>query len=428
MLSTLLLALLPLVAQDAQAEPAPAAAPAQPSATANPQVVPVWGGGVEAPEQPKGKSSSTFTRTPRFQPLVTKTPLSVNSSPIRSLVTVRGTEGNHVMGIGLITGLAGTGDSGEAAKQLLQNLLLTRNINVPLQALSSKNIAVVRVEATVPAGLKPGQAVDVVVSTIGDAASLSGGTLAMTELTDITGQYVYATASGPITTGGISVGGKSATVTKNHVTVGTLPGGGKVQREIPTTIVSEHGYIYLDIKVQHDTFGNVVNIADVINTTVPAEVPVAVVSGDGKTVKVHVPEFVRAHEQIAFLNNIIKQEVESENLARVIINERSGVIVMGGDVRLRPGAIVHGNLTVKVAETDETSQPGGFSQGQTTTNDRTELDVEEENNGLILNPGAATLQEVVEVLNVLGTTPRDMITVLQAMSQGGLLIADIRRM
>lgn len=430
MFTTILMALLPLAAQQPAPQPAPEPAPpvtiAEPDRDVN--YPGPWIGSVEAPEQPKGRSSSEVTRTPRFQPLVTKTPNSSNSSPIKSLITVRGTEVNQVMGIGLVTGLAGTGDSGEAAKQLLQNLLLTRNINLPLQSLSSKNIAVVRVEASVPAGCKPGQSIDVRVSTIGDAASLYGGTLAMTELTDITGQHVYATASGSITVGGFSAGGKSATATKNHVTVGTLPGGGTVQREVQTSVVSEHGYIYLDIKVAHDTFGNVVNIAEAINNKVPAAQPVAEVSGDGKTVKVHVPSFVRESEYIAFLNNITSQEVETENLARVIVNERSGVIVMGGDVRLRPGAITSGNLTVSVAETAETSQPGGFSQGQTQTNDRTELKVEEEDNGLVLNPGAATLQEVVEVLNVLGTTPRDMITILQAMSQGGLLIADIQRM
>jgi flagellar P-ring protein FlgI len=431
MYTTTLFALLTLFTQQAQA-PAAETQPAA-SGTEEQPITPVqtpgyYLSGIEAPEQPKGKSSSEVTRTPRFQPLVGKAPLSVNASPIKSLVTVRGTETNHVMGIGLVTGLAGTGDSGEAAKQLLQNLLLTRNINLPVQALSSKNIAVVRVEASVPAGCKPGQLIDVRVSTIGDAGSLYGGTLAMTELTDITGQHVYATASGSITVGGFQAGGKSATATKNHVTVGTLPSGGTVQREIPTTVVSEHGYIYLDIKVAHDTFGNVVNIAEAINRKVPAELPIAQVTGDGKTVKIHVPQFVREPEYIAFLNNITSQEVETDNLARVIVNERSGVIVMGGDVRLRPGAITSGNLTVTVAETPETSQPGGLSQGQTTTNDRTQLEVEEENNGLVLNPGAATLQEVVEVLNVLGTTPRDMITILQAMSQGGLLIADIRRM
>ena len=434
MYKAILLSLLPIFAQEAPDQPAPETADAPAPGVVvtppvNPQVgVPYLIGGVEAPTQPNTKSSSTVTRTSRFQPVVTKNPLSVNYSPIQSLVTVRGTETNHVMGIGLVTGLAGTGDSGEAAKQLLQNLLLTRNINLPLQSLSSKNIAVVRVEAAVPAGCKPGQMLDVRVSTIGDAASLQGGTLAMTELTDITGQHVYATASGPVTVGGFQAGGKTATATKNHVTVGTLPNGGTVQREIPTTVVSEHGYIYLDIKVAHDTFGNVVNIAQSINASVPDEIPVAEVTGDGKTVKVRVPEFVRPAEHIAFLNNITRQEVETDNLARVIVNERSGVIVMGGDVRLRPGAVTHGALTVTVAESPETSQPGGFSGGTTTTNDRTELNVEEEDNGLVLNPGAATLQEVVEVLNVLGTTPRDMITILQAMSNAGLLIADIRRM
>ena len=147
-------------------------------------------GGIQAPRQPQQTSSSKVRRTSRFAPELGRAVLAENISPIGSLVAVRGQEENQVMGIGLVTGLAGTGDSGDAAKQLLQNLLLTRNINLDLGTLSSKNIAVVRVEASIPAGCKPGQQIDVRVSTIGDAGSLYGGTLAMTELTDITGQYV----------------------------------------------------------------------------------------------------------------------------------------------------------------------------------------------------------------------------------------------
>lgn len=381
-------------------------------------------GGVEAPEQPFGRSSSRVTTEAR-PTRVGRQELSANRAPVSSLVAVRGQEENHVMGIGIVTGLAGTGDSGEAARQLLKNLLLTRNINLDVQALSSKNIAVVHVEAELPAGLEPGRRLDVRVSTIGDAKSLHGGMLTLTELTDVTGRTVYATAAGPVTVGGFSAEGDGASATRNHVTVGTLPGGGKVEREVPTEIVSEHGYLYLDGRSGHDTFGNIVKIVEAVNALYPSA---ANPSSDGKTVKVRVPSDLPSHLHVAYLASILRLEIEADNLARVILNERTGVIVMGGDVRLRPGAIAHGNLTVTIAETPEVSQPGPLSNGTTEIVDRTELDVVEQTGELVLVPGAVTLQEVVDVLNVLGTTPRDMISILQAMSQGGLLVAEIRRM
>lgn len=390
-------------------------------------VVPVWpaSGGIEAPTQPRGRSASSYAKTRRFAPVASSTNITATRTPVSSLVGIRGMEENHLMGIGLVTGLASTGDSAAAAKQLLQNLLQTRTININLQALSSKNIAVVLVEADLPSGTKPGRTIDVRVSTIGDASSLLGGTLIMTELTDLMGRDVYVTASGPITVGGFSAGGESATATKNHVTVGTLPGGGKVQREVPTTIVSDHGFVYLDIKAAHNTFGNVVNIAEAVNELYPG---LAEPTSDGKSIRVRAPQDLPSWAHAEFVATILRQEVLSENLARVIINERSGVIVMGGDVRLQPGVIAYGNLTVTIAETPETSQPGPLSNGSTQNNDRTNLAVEEENNALVLAPGAVTLQEVVDVLNVLGTTPRDMITILQAMSQAGTLLAEIKRM
>ena len=330
-----------------------------------------------------------------------------------------------MLGVGLVTGLAGTGDSIDAAKQLLRNMLLTRNINIDLQQLSSKNIAIVQVEATIVAGIKAGRRIDITVSTIGDATSLQGGTLLLTELTDMSGRTVYATASGPLTVGGFTIGGEGASSKKNMTTIGTLPSGGKVEREVPTTIVSEHGYVYLDLKSGHDSFGNVVNITSAINALFPKA---AEASTDGKSVRVSVPRDLPESEHAAFVHALLSREIVSENPARVIVNERTGVIVMGGQVRLRPGAIAQGAITVTIAETPETSQPGAFSNGTTKTNARTKLNVTEDDSALVLIPGAVTLQEVVDVLNVLGTTPRDLISILEAMAQGGLLEAEIRRM
>ncbi|MBK7878633.1 MAG: flagellar basal body P-ring protein FlgI [Planctomycetes bacterium] len=382
-------------------------------------------GGVEAPKQPELGSRATFTQTPRAELLGTTRAPTRLAMPIGSVATVRGQEDNTVMGIGLVTGLAGTGDSIEAARQLLANLLLTRNIKVDLQQISSKNVAIVQVEAVLPAGIKPGQKIDVTVSAIGDSTSLQGGSLSMTELTEITGRVVYATASGPVTIGGFSAEGQGASAKKNHTTVGTLPQGGKCEREVPTRLASEHSFVYLDLRSGQESLANVVNVVDAINALFPRS---AEALPDGRSVKVKVPVDLPESQHVAYVNAILRKEIETEDLARVIVNERSGVIVMGGNVRLRSGAIAQGSITVTIAETPQVSQPGPLSNGQTKVVPRTDLNVSEENRPLVLVPGAATLQEVVDVLNVLGTTPRDLISILQAMQQGGMLVAEIRRM
>ena len=418
MITSLLLCALQLV-PPATAPASPKTDPAAPSLELRPR------GGIEAPAQPARESAATITRSERASAPRSAAPAARMTTPIGSLAAVRGQEDNTVFGIGLVTGLAATGDSIAAARRLLSNLLLTRNVKVDLQTLSSKNVAIVQVEANLPAGIKPGRRIDVTVSAIGDSKSLEGGTLAMTELSDITGTVVYATASGPLTVGGFSAQGEGASATKNHVTVGILPEGGKVEREVPTRIASEHGYAYLDLRSGQDSFGNAVRIAAAINALYPRA---ADTLPDGKTIRVEIPRDLPETEHVAYLHTILRQEIESENLARVIVNERTGVIVMGGDVRLRPGAIALGGLTVTIAETPEASQPGPLSNGTTEVLPRTKLGIEEQDAPLVLVPGAVTLQEVVDVLNVLGTTPRDLISILQAMSQGGLLVAEIRRM
>jgi len=384
-----------------------------------------WGA-VESPIQPTGRSSAAVERTPRFEPPKSdRQPIDALRVPVKSLVAVRGQEDNHVMGIGLVTGLAGTGDTSDTAKQLVQNLLLTRSIHIEAQDLNSKNVAIVRVESDLPAGLKPGRRLSARVSAIGDAKSLEGGTLSFTELTDVTGEVVFVTAAGPLTVGGFRAEGKSATAIRNHVTVATLPDGAKVEREVGTSIISDHGFIYLDAKLGQDTFGNTVRITEVINELYPGAATALL---DGKTVRVGVPADLPEQAHLAYLTSLLDREVESENIARVLVDESSGLIVMGGDVRLRPGLVVHGNLTVTIAETPQVSQPGPFSGGTTEIVDRTDLRISEENNGPVLVPGAANLQEVADILNLLGTTPRDTISILQGMQRNGLLVAELQRL
>lgn len=382
-------------------------------------------GGIEAPAQPVGRSTAEYVRGARFEPRAADVSNARVSAPIGALVHVRGQEINQLTGIGLVSGLAGTGDSTNMVRDLLHSLLLTYNIRIDAQQLTSKNIALVRVEAALLPGIQPGRQIDARVSTLGDAKSLQGGTLLATELTDITGLVVYATAAGPVNVGGFLAEGAGATTVQNHVTVGTVPAGAKVERAVPSSIVSDHGWIYLDARAAHSSFANLVRITDAVNALYPNA---AVPASDTRSVKVRVPADLPPSAHVAFLDTVLRKEVEPQSFAKVVINERSGMIVMGEGLRLRPGAVAHGNLTITVAETPEVSQPGPLSDGETQTVDRTDLSVLEDNNGLAFVPGAVTLQEVVEVLNVLGTTPRELIGIIEAMSQAGLLLAEIERM
>lgn len=382
-------------------------------------------GSVEAPTQPDAVSGAGYT-TERPTPAVAAATTGGDFlSRIDRLVGVRGLEDNNVSGIGLVVGLAGTGDSIDAAKKLLQNVLLTRNVHVDLGELASKNIAIVEVEAQLPAGLKPGRKLDVTVSAIGDATSLVGGVLLFTELLDATGRAVYATASGPMTVGGFQASGQGSTAVRNHTTVGTLPGGGKVEREVPTSVVSENGLVHLDLIAERDGLANAVRIAQSVNELHPGA---AYALPDGRSVEVQVPDDLTERDILGFVQNILSREVAVDVIPRVVVNERTGTIVLGGNVRLRAGAIAHGSITVTIAESPVTSQPGPFSRGVTTVTPRTQLDVDEEAGRLVLIPAAVTLRDVVEVLDVLGATPRELVSILEAMAQGGLLEAEIRRM
>lgn len=422
----MLLSLLLTFAQD----PAPATPPAQePSAQPTDETidpVPVLTtGAIEAPDQPRGRSHSVVRRSERGPTPSTDGSFGRIRVRVGSLVGVRGREDNVISGLGLVTGLAGTGDSGKLATRMLSNFLLTHNLNVDDATLTPENLAVVHVEAELPAGMKPGQRIDARVSTVGDAESLVGGNLVQTELFDLAGERVYATVSGPITVGGYTLSGEAASATKNHPTVATLPGGAVVQREVPTSVVSEHGFIYLDSRKNHASYGNMVRIAEAIDGLYPGA---AQVLSDGRSVRVGVPRDLPESQYVAFLDSLLRQEVETDNLSRVVVNERTGTVVMGGDVRLRPGVISHGSLVVTIAESEQASQPGPLSDGETTTVDRTDLGVLEEDRPLVAVPGATTLEDVVEVLNVLGATPRDLISILGQMSESGMLVAELRRM
>jgi flagellar P-ring protein precursor FlgI len=378
-------------------------------------------GAVEAPAQPAGRSTSTVLRTPRATPGFAPGSASVVTVRIGDIVAVRGQEDNVVQGLGLVTGLSGTGDSGIAARQAILNLLKTQNIVLDAGAVTSANVAVVLVQATLEPGIKPGRKIDVRCSSLYDSESLVGGTLVFAELTDVTGQTVFATASGPISTGAFAAEGDGASAVRNHQTVGTIPLGGKVEREVPTQLVTDHGFVYLDMRALKGSFANAVRVAGSINGLYDG----AAVPQDAMTVAVRLPVDLPPAAHVAFLDSILRREIEPDQFARVVVNERTGVIVMGEGVRISRGAITKGNLTVTIAETPEASQPGPLSNGTTEVVPRTDILIEEEDRALSIVNGAASLNEVVEVLNVLGVTPRDMIQILQLMAQSGMLHAEI---
>lgn len=381
-------------------------------------------GGVQAPAQPAGSSSATYTRGARIANQPGQGTSEVVRATVETLVEVRGQEHNAISGIGLVTGLAGTGDSTNMARQLVQNLLLARNVRIDPQQLTPKNVAVVLIEATLPPGVQPGRRIDVRVSTLGDAKSLANGTLVFTELADPAG-IIYATASGPVDVGGFLAQGNAASVARNHVNVGVIAAGGKVERAVPANIVSEHGYLYLDARAAHGSFANLVRIVEAINAIYPGACEAAT---DGRAIKVRVPGDLPSSAHVAYLDSILRLEIEPKTAPRVVINERTGTIVIGEGVRLRPGAVALGNLTVTIGETPEISQPGPLSNGRSERVDRTQLDVAEDDRALVELKGAVTLAEVVDVLNVLGLAPRELIAILDAMNTSGLLLAEVERL
>lgn len=381
--------------------------------------------GVEAPAQPSTRSTATYERAPRFDPQPARGAGGrAVTATVETLVDVRGQEENMITGVGVVSGLAGTGDSVNMSRQLLENVLLANNVRIQAQQLTPKNMAIVSVEATLLPGVQPGRRIDVRVSTLGDSKSLQGGVLLFTELRDVTGK-VWATAGGPVNVGGFMAQGASASVQKNQVTVGMITGGGKVERALASELVSEHGLIYLDLRAAQSSYSNLVRITEAVNSIYPKAAEAAT---DGRTIKLHVPADLPKAAHVAYLESVLRLEVEPSQQPYVVVNERTGAIVMGEGVRLRSGAIALGGLTVTIAESPETSQPGPLSGGNTQTNPRTDINVQEANNALVKVPGAVTLDEVIEVLNVLGTTPRDLIQILEAMNQAGLLLAEVRRM
>ena len=351
------------------------------------------------------------------------TPVSADAaSRLKDIVTVEGVRDNMLVGYGLVVGLNGTGDSltnSPFTEKSLIGMLERLGINTRGAAMKTKNVAAVMVTATLPAFASQGTRVDVTVSTLGDAKSLLGGTLLVTPLLGADGE-VYAVAQGSVATGGFSAQGAAGSVTKGVPTSGRIANGAIVEREV-TFRMTDLGSVRLSLR--NPDFTTSRRVADAINKYMKGTVAEAV---DSSTVRMLVPDD-RRNNLVALMTEIEQLTVVPDQVARVIIDEQSGVIVMGENVRINTVAIAQGNLTIRVNETPQVSQPSPLSEGgQTVVVPRTDIDVSEgEGKKLGLLKTGVSLQDLVQSLNALGISPRDMITILQSIKAAGALQADL---
>ena len=349
-------------------------------------------------------------------------PSPVVADPVRlkDLVEVDGVRGNDLVGYGLVVGLNGTGDTIRNApytEEIMANLLERLGVNVSGEDYRPKNVAAVFVTGTLPPFSRAGGTIDVTVSAIGDAKSLLGGTLIMTPLNGADGE-IYAVAQGTIIAGGVSAEGEAGRVVQGVPTAGTIPSGGRVEREIPfdfTTLDT------VRLALKTPDFTTAVRIENAVNRELGSGVALMQDAGT-VTLNLGRSRVASPSHVLARIENVL---VEPETRARVVIDQRSGTIVMGADVRISRVAVAQGNLTLRVSETPVVVQPNPFSQGETVIVPRTEAEIRKDGTGLAEVSGGTNLSEVVSGLNALGVKPHDMINILKSIHAAGALHAEL---
>jgi flagellar P-ring protein precursor FlgI len=337
------------------------------------------------------------------------------------LADIEGVRSNQLIGYGLVVGLNKTGDRVQQniyARQTLQNLLERMGISTEAAGLRPENIATVLVTANLPPFVRQGMKIDATVSSIGDAKSLQGGTLILTPLKGIDGQ-IYAIAQGSVSIGGISAGNQGNSVEINHPTVGRLPNGATVERTVATELAANN---QLNLILRNDDFSTAARLNQVINAKFGAGTSRAL---DGRNIEVTLPASF-ADNRVGFIAEMENLRLTPEKIAKVIINERTGTIIMGREVRLASVAISQGGVTVRVGTEYEVSQPGILSRtGETEVVPQTTLEVDEKKPESVVLPDGATIDEVVRGLRALGVSARDIISILQAIKSAGALNADL---
>lgn len=341
---------------------------------------------------------------------------NANAARLKDMAALEGARSNQLIGYGLVVGLTGTGEkNSEFTEQSFRSML--NNFGIKLdedETLKLKDLAPVVVHADLPAFAKPGQTIDVTVSAVGEATSLRGGTLLQTMMKGIDGQ-VYAVAQGSLVVGGLGVeGADGSRVTINTPTVGRVPNGAIVEREVPTNFVNSDEITF---NLNRPDFTSARNVANAINEIYGANTAVAI---DAVSIKVSAPR--NSTTRVEFLSNLENLEItEGEDEAKIVVNSRTGTIVIGSMVRLKPVAVTHGGLTVTVSEDPEVSQPNAQAGGQTVVVDDSDITVEEKAGSMFKLDTGATLEDLVRAINEVGLAPGDLMSVLEALDRAGAI-------
>jgi len=340
-------------------------------------------------------------------------------SRLKDIANLQGVRENQLVGYGLVVGLDGTGDGGsnKFTTQSLATMLNNLGVGIDPTQVNVKNVAAVIVTAYLPPFARMGAKMDILVSSMGDAKSLKGGTLLLTPLKGADGK-VYAVAQGPVTIGGFSFESAGASEKKNHPTVGTIPGGATIERELPFDF-SNIPFLAYSLTVPDFTTASRVTRA--INRRLQGNFATAADSG---TVKVEVPESFKGNV-VSLVAELESLRVDTDRSARVVVNERTGTVVIGEDVRVSTIAIAHGGLTISIQPDAIVSQPAPFSEGETVVVPTPEVQAEEVNGKLAVVPGGVPIRDLVKALNAIGVSPRDLIAVFQAIQASGALQAEL---
>ncbi|MBI5416524.1 flagellar basal body P-ring protein FlgI [Candidatus Poribacteria bacterium] len=345
-------------------------------------------------------------------------------SRIKDIAQIEGIRENVLIGYGIVVGLNGTGDGQNTlfTVQSVINMLQKLGVTIPPERLKLKNAAAVIVTAKLPAFIRKGNNIDVTVSSLGDSQSLQGGTLLVTPLQGGDGN-IYAVAQGPISIGGFSSGGGGGEdrVQKNFPTVGHIPNGAIVERVVPTEIMNNKT---ISIILNDPDFTTAARMAVAINDTLESNIAKA---EDAALVQVRIPD-VYKDNLVNFLASLENLKIVIDSVGKVVIDERTGTVIMGENVRISTVAISHGNLTVEIKVKTNVSQPPPLSEGKTTLYDDSELTVNEEGGKLLMVPYGTNLGEVVKALNSIGVNTRDLIAIIQAIKRAGALQAELEIM
>ncbi|MDP2999143.1 MAG: flagellar basal body P-ring protein FlgI [Bryobacterales bacterium] len=345
----------------------------------------------------------------------------VGGTRLKELAALEGVRDNQLIGYGLVVGLAGTGDRRQTvfSAQSLINIIERMGVSVPSSAVRVNNVAAVLVTGTLPPFARAGTRLDVTAAAIGDASNLQGGLLVMMSLRGADGQ-VYAVAQGAVVTGGFVAGKAGNSQTVNHPTVGRVPGGAIVERAAPSVMPGKE----LRFQLQHADFATAARIAEAVNKKYSNPGKAVARAENSALVSVEVP-VAYASRTTEFIAELESLRVEADRTARVVVNERTGTIVMGKEVRIRPVAVMHGNLTVEVQTSFAVSQPPPLSTGTTQVVPQVGVAVKEEKaRNLVLKEGA-TVEDLVRALSAIGATARDVIAILQSLQVAGALDAEL---